>query len=171
MMRLRDNRGQWGFRFPKRKKVDASIRFWRKVQKSVRCWSWMAATDEDGYGSFTPYPHGPTLRAHRYAWEFSNGPIPPKLCVLHSCDNPACVNPDHLFLGTTTQNNADRDSKGRTARGESSGKNLLTVEMVRRIRALYRGRAFGPGRIASKLNLPYDAVRGVLDGRTWRHVV
>ena len=78
-----------------------------------KCWNWTGWTSSAGYGMI-----GNNYKdrgAHRYSWELSNGPISKGLCVLHKCDNPACINPDHLFLGTKGDNNRDRVKKGRDA--------------------------------------------------------
>jgi hypothetical protein len=96
-----------------------AIRFWSKVRITPECWLWTARHTRKGYGMFK---QGSLDRlAHRVAWEEVNGPIPPGLCVLHKCDNPPCVRPDHLFLGTQADNIADRDAKGRQARGDRNG--------------------------------------------------
>lgn len=97
-------------------------RFWDRVQKTKSCWNWMGCTTSSGYGmvqcrSISQQP----LLCHRVAWSITNGPIPGDLHVLHKCDNPSCVNPAHLFLGTQCDNNRDRDRKGRTASGDSNG--------------------------------------------------
>ena len=82
-------------------------RFWSKVNKTESCWLWMASTVWNGYGRFRV---GSTLqRAHRISWELYNGPIPDGLSILHSCDTPACVRPDHLFLGTQEDNPAGQE--------------------------------------------------------------
>jgi hypothetical protein len=88
-------------------------RFWIKVHKGDTgdCWLWGGYT-RDGYGKFLANRR---LRlAHRIAWELTHGPIPEGLCVCHSCDNPRCCNPVHLFLGSRGDNNRDRAQKGRT---------------------------------------------------------
>ena len=81
-------------------------RFWPKVQKSDGCWLWIAGGDsETGYGRIRAGGRGTTqLLAHRAAWELTNGPVPDGLWVLHHCDTPRCVRPDHLFLGDHADN-------------------------------------------------------------------
>jgi HNH endonuclease len=83
----------------------------RFIDKSDNCWEWTASTTKQGYGHLTFRYR--TLYAHRAMWECINGEIPDGLDVLHKCDNPPCVNPDHLFLGTHQDNMKDRDLKGR----------------------------------------------------------
>lgn len=116
-------------------------RFWEKVDKSPHpkgCWVWTACTTR-GYGTFrgSGKRMGGTRRmyiSHRFSWGINGGPIPDGLCVCHKCDNKLCVRPDHLFLGTRTDNANDRDMKGRTARGEKQGLSKLTEHQVREIK-------------------------------------
>jgi hypothetical protein len=107
----------------------AEDRFWAKVQKTDSCWVWTAATDSDGYGVFNAPGH---RAAHPFSYELHNGPIPEGLCVLHKCDNPPCVRPDHLFLGTKKDNAVDMAIKGRCRTTR------LTPEQVIAIRSRYR---------------------------------
>ncbi len=86
-------------------------RFFQKVSKTDNCWLWLANKDNDGYGRIKI--KGKTLLAHRVSWNIHFGQIPEEMNVLHRCDNPPCVNPLHLFLGTVLDNVRDRDSKGR----------------------------------------------------------
>lgn len=86
-------------------------RFWEKVDKSGECWIWIGARNPSGYGKIKS---GDTTKdSHRASWEINYGEIPEGMCVCHVCDNPPCVNPGHLFLGTYGDNMRDMYSKGR----------------------------------------------------------
>jgi len=98
--------------------------FWKKVDKTSHpnnCWIWIAAKDGRGYGFFTY--HGKQIRSHRVSWIFKYGDIPDNLHVLHHCDNPSCVNPDHLFLGTRKDNMQDmiRKKRNNPCPGDKNG--------------------------------------------------
>lgn len=94
-------------------------RFWSKVDKTGECWEWKAAKSEKGYGLFKF--QGKQWRAHRFSWFVEHGPIPPAAQVNHHCDNPACVNPAHLYLGSQLDNRRDAVKRKRTAKGKRSG--------------------------------------------------
>jgi len=110
-------------------------RFWPKIEKTNSCWNWMANKNNHGYGMVL---YGDRKRlAHRISWELHNGKIPKGLCVLHKCDNPACVNPDHLFLGTIRDNYEDMVKKGRHPPPSNQFRQIPKAE-VERIRELYQ---------------------------------
>lgn len=132
------------------RKPPLAERFWQKVEKSPEpdgCWEWTAARCSGGYGSFVRSHDRPAptvlIQAHRMAWELTYGPPPSDLDVLHKCDNRACVRPDHLFLGTHTDNMRDMVAKGRrnpkskAKSGEAHHFAKLTADDVRAIRARY----------------------------------
>lgn len=87
---------------PLRSQITLEQRFWSKIRKTPDCWVWTAATDSDGYGQVKV--DGRYRRAHRVAWEMTNGPIPDGMVIDHRCGNPSCVNPDHLRATTHSQN-------------------------------------------------------------------
>ena len=105
-------------------------RFWQKVRVEDGCWEWTASRHYKGYGWFRV---GDRMeKAHRVSYLLHHGPIPEGMSVLHKCDNPACVRPDHIFLGTQQENIADMVRKGRVSRGPGS---TLTDADVLAIRA------------------------------------
>lgn len=110
-----------------------AARFWSKVsvESANLCWTWRANKNEKGYGKFQGE------RAHRVAFKAVNGDIPDGMFVCHKCDNPGCVNPAHLFLGSAGDNNKDARDKGRSkyVSGEHHPNCKLTDEQVGEIRA------------------------------------
>jgi HNH endonuclease len=162
-------------------------RFWKKVRKTGTCWIWTASKRNKGYGAFSYTREGKLIqdRAHRFSWEIHHGPIPEGLCVLHNCpggDNPACVNPDHLYLGTKAMNNADTITKGRYnharkrgncgggyPRGEAHPAAILSEADVCSIRSARKaGESFGS--ISRRLSLSIGHVFRIVTGKAWSHV-
>ena len=107
-------------------------RFWEKVRKTETCWEWTSPLNYCGRGFIRIY--GKNMQAHRAAYILLKGEIPDGMCVLHTCDNPSCVNPDHLYLGTQKQNARDREKRGRHGKGWK----ILKPEQVKAIREEYR---------------------------------
>lgn len=128
--------------------MSAEARFWSKVEKTDGCWIWLGYPNRQGYG--TIQVDGVRVRAHRFSWSLLNGPIPDGLCVLHTCDNPSCVRPDHLFLGTNLDNIKDRMGKQRStgSPGETHPLARLTNEQVYEIRRVYGSGHIGMRKLA-----------------------
>lgn len=149
------------------------LRFWRYVDRKddSECWPWLASIrNKSGYGSFEAGGKRSVL-AHRMAWELSFGPIPASLCVCHTCDNPICVNPGHLFLGTKADNSADMISKGRAVnpRGSAHGNAIVNEADVVEIRSLVKiGMAQRP--VAKRFGISQLHVSRIVRRLVWAHV-
>ncbi len=126
---------------------------------------WMTGKYPNGYGHFCYI--GKTSSAHRASWLIHRGPIEPGLCVLHKCDNPGCVRPDHLFLGTNDDNVADRGAKNRTARGERHGSAKLTTENVAEIRAA-RAKNRSLPELAERFGVSKSLICQIAKGKVWK---
>jgi hypothetical protein len=138
-------------------------RFWNKVHRLTEpngCWVWLAAQDKQGYGKFKI--GGKDTRAHQYSWElFSGRHVPKGILVCHTCDHPYCVRPEHLFLGTCSENHLDRDMKGRGATAK------LTVDQVKEIRELHQN-GVTVKQLSNLYPVSYDAIREVVTRSSWR---
>lgn len=145
-------------------------RFWNKVKKTNTCWEWIATKSMvGGYGVINN--NKKAYRAHRVSYELAYGPIEDKsLFVCHKCDNPGCVRPDHLFLGTHEQNQQDKRDKGRQSRGEQMGLSKLTPDQVMFARNIYEREVITYTDIAYLLGVSYITIRSILLRKTWRHI-
>ena len=160
--------------------LDPKLRLARHydVNPDSQCWE-MRVASGGRYGSFVL--QGKRQLAHRASWVLHKGPIPDGLNVLHQCDNPRCVNPAHLFLGTHLDNMRDRDAKGRgvvpdttgikrapetVARGEDAGGAKLTEDQVRYV----KNSRVSARSIARDLGVSHWAIYDIRSGRTWAHV-
>ena len=135
----------------------------------TRCLIWTASTSGFGYGYFSGHKYSPG--AHRVAWAFEHGDIPDGMQVCHSCDNPSCVNHEHLFLGTQTENNRDRDAKGRCVNplGVAHGMAKITEADVVEIRKM-KADGFSNAYIARKFGLYESHARKIALRKYWKHV-
>lgn len=152
----------------------AIARFWSKVRKGDSCWEWTAGAFRGGYGCFhianKSRWRACSVKASRFAWAIENGRVPFGLLVRHTCDNPACVRPSHLIVGTQTDNMRDAVVRGRQSRGEGRPLAKMTDE---RVRALRERRAQGISfmQLAREFGISDWTVRGICGGRRWKHVV
>jgi hypothetical protein len=144
-------------------------RFWNFVDRSGDCWVWVSRVDDGGYATFSV--NGGNVRASRFMWELVNGSIPDGMFICHKCDNRTCVNPDHLFLGTPADNARDRDSKGRSRRGEKHNLAVLTEEQVKAIRDEYIPGEVGYGKLSRKYGVDKGTIAYVVKGKSWRHLL
>lgn len=133
------------------------------------CWLWSAGQTSDGYGSCQA--HRKTLLAHRVSWELFTG-SPPDGLVCHRCDVRACVNPEHLFVGTQVDNMADMARKGRADRkvGQRNGRAVLTDEQAWEIRFLLKTGLFNQRQIARSYGVADSSIARVAKSETFRHV-
>lgn len=150
-------------------------RFWANVDKTPAngCWVWTGSNNGQGYGTIGAMEIGRRhIRAHRLSYMWHRGEIPEGMVVCHKCDNPPCVNPEHLFLGTPADNMRDRNIKGRhwAQRGENHCRAILTEELVKKLRAEYVPGHGGGWRLARKYNLQGPTVMRVIKRETWKHI-
>lgn len=166
-------------------------RFWGKVDKEssaifyngTRCWEWIGAKNKSGYGHYWVRHKKTNWKSHRASWNIHYGEIPDNLLVCHHCDNPSCINPIHLFLGTSKDNALDRESKhrngskpGRRKRpetiqyGERSPNHKLTKKQVAEIRQLYKPlvRGWGHQSLANKYGVAKSTIAAVVRGKNWK---
>ena len=134
-------------------------------QVASGCHEWQSKRDKQGYGQFT-LGVGKHVRAHRYAWMIANGDIPAGILVLHKCDNTRCVNHEHLFVGSHSDNAKDMVAKGRHVKGERVHFARLTPDQVRAIRTATGMRKD----IAAQYGVSGETIRAVRCGLSWKHV-
>jgi hypothetical protein len=147
------------------KKKAIEQRFWQKVHKTDTCWNWIGCKTEKGYGQMRI---GRTIRAHRYSWVIHNGPIPNNMFVCHRCDNPSCVRPNHLFLGTAKDNTLDMISKHRQcgARGETHPFHKLTNEDIPKIRSS----SLSCNQLAMQYGVSSVLINSIKLRKRWTHI-
>lgn len=152
----------------------APARFWAKVSKSPGCWEWTGYLNNMGYGQLSL--NNRCTYAHRYSWILAHGEIAKGLCVLHRCDNPKCVRPDHLFLGTKKQNSEDMMKKGRWTRPfirRSVGEQVHSSKLKAIDIPVIRGRIQSGEPlqvIARSFGVSHGAIYHIAKGNTWSHV-
>lgn len=149
-------------------------RFWAKVYRGPEtdCWIWFGCRLATGYGKMAV--NGIEVGAHRLSWEIHFGEIPQGMHICHECDNPSCVNPDHIFPGTRGDNMADmaRKKRNRHSNGELKRfrKNGLCAGRVHGIRRLYAATKLTTHEIAKEFGIWPTAVNAIINGRSWGHL-
>ena len=167
-------------------------RFWGYVEKTETCWLWRGSRTPEGYGQFSlgGRHDRKRIQAHRWAYKQLKGPIPEHLFVCHRCDIPACVRPDHLFLGTQADNIRDMINKNRHGwvthpermahvlrvrknpiKGERVWTAKLTAEQVSEIRNRYSPRKITAKQLAAEYSVSYWNIYEILWGNTWKHLL
>jgi hypothetical protein len=167
------------------KHVGKRCDFWSKVDSSGgddACWEWLGTRGSSGYGEVRVNKR--LQKAHRRAWELTNGPIPEGKVVCHRCDNPGCCNPKHLFVGTHSDNMADMVAKGRQqrdgwkhwnplrkwAKGEASGSAKLTEAQVREIRRRFEAGGISKVQLGREYNVTDVLIGKIVNKQVWTHV-
>lgn len=147
-------------------------RFESKFDKGAvnECWIWKFGKDSDGYGNFWRLSVGDSVRAHRFSYESYVGPIPPGLVICHTCDNPSCVNPNHLFPGTSLENTVDAKLKGRMCKGSRCHSALLTEETALEAKS-YLSQGCRGADIAAFLGVSKSTIYKLKNGKSWKHVI
>ncbi len=145
-------------------------RLFRKTNKTETCWLYFGGRNKDGYGHMRI--NRKMKSVHRVSYELAYGEIPLGLSVLHHCDTPNCVRPDHLFLGTQDDNIKDCAAKQRTARlkGETNPRAILTADDVLKIRAEYKPKVMGYKRLADKFGVVLQTIHAIVSRATWKHI-
>lgn len=144
-------------------------RFWKRVIKTESCWIWVGPKSREGYGELSLL-NGELRGAHRLSWILHYGSLYSHQCVLHHCDNPACVNPIHLFIGSHHDNMLDAKSKGRMARGERSGRHKLKSNQVIEIRSLYSTGRYTHRSLAQQFGVRHCTVGVIIRLQSWKHL-
>ena len=168
---------EWPSRFERRRFCDkfharlfnrgslASELEYRSIpEPNTGCWLWMGPPDNGGYGSIRF--GGKLMKSHRASWTAFRGEIPTGMCVLHQCDNPSCINPEHLFLGTRADNIQDMIQKGRDRKiaGETHHKAKLSRTKV----AIIKDSPLSSSKLAAQYGVHKSTIRSIMAGKTWK---
>lgn len=141
-------------------------RFWKKVRKSDECWEWTGELSPYGYGfMWVAYKR---IGAHRISWLLHCGEIRDNLCVCHHCDNRICVRPDHLFLGTRSENSLDRFRKGRSASHEMHGRARLSEQDVAMLRQDYSTGTITQAELSKRYDVSKSLIWAIVRNKIWR---
>ncbi len=160
--------GRSSMRRPRFKNTAENVSRFFKRSDPDSCWEWFGYRHRQGYGRFGL--NGKFVLAHRHVYEQAFGKIPKGMSVCHSCDNPPCVNPNHLFLGTHQENMHDAATKRRFVHGAKSPLAKLTDEKVRLIRSLYMAGGISQRKIAKMFGVSSSGIARIISRKLWSHV-
>lgn len=166
-------RGEWGATSQEKLRRQATLPklFWKYVRKGPHCWAWVGDTAPRGYGRVWNRGGNPTrFAAHRLSYMLHYGDIPDGLCVLHACDNPNCVRPDHLHLGTNMDNSREAMSRGRLSRGTDRPAAKLTDAVVKAMRVSY-SEGLRVCDLARRYGVTWHTAERAIHGVHWGHVL
>jgi predicted DNA-binding protein (UPF0251 family) len=149
------------------------VRFWSKVKLTANpdvCWDWIRCLGKDGYGMFQI--NGRAIRAHRFSYLITNKKLPDGKLVCHTCDNPKCVNPNHLFLGSALDNVSDCIAKKRRTplKGDKSGRSKLKEDEVLSIFKTYNEGHVTQDELAQKYNVSSKTISKIITRTRWKHL-
>ena len=139
------------------------------VDKATGCWNWIASTAGKGYGQIKIPKTRKQIYAHRLSYLYHKGEIPDGMQVCHECDNPRCVNPEHLFLGTSEDNHQDMKSKDRHTKGERNNQHKLTEADVEKAFDLDDA-GMSSYKIAAELGIGQMTAWRIINGHRWEHI-
>jgi hypothetical protein len=159
-------------------------RFWKYVRKEDWHWRWTGPMKDKKYGYLRLWD-GREITAHRYSWLLHCGELSDGVNVLHRCDTPWCVNPDHLWAGSLVENNADRDKKGRTSKGEFHYSRRHPEKVARGervhsarlrpddVRIIRERHAAGESQtsLGARYGVTQSAIWAIINGKSWKHIV
>lgn len=148
---------------------EIKMRFMDNFTKTETCWIWNAAKHNFGHGRIQV--NGKNCYAHRISYEIFKGPIPNNMAVCHSCDNPSCVNPMHLWVGSPAENFRDMFLKKRNMRGSQAPWSKLTEQKVKELRELYRSGEYTMKELGEKYGVYDTTICAIIHRKKWKHVL
>lgn len=165
------NKGTKGLmKNPRKKNIEEDV--WKHIDKKGEddCWEWMGYKNQDGYGQMKI--NYKTCHVHRLVYKQTRGSIPNKICVLHTCDNPSCCNPKHLWLGNHDDNMRDKKEKGRgrTGRGEKHGSAKLTERDVLEIKEKYLTGKYSQVKLGEEYAVNRSTIYRIIYQKCWKYI-
>ena len=151
----------------KRMPLDERLRLHVEIDERTGCWLWQRSVDQGGYGKIGV--DGRTMKAHRVSYALFVGDIDEGMMILHSCDTPRCINPDHLSQGTHEENMREKVERGRAPRGEQHVAAKLTADDVAEIKRLRATGEWSQSRLARKFGISPTQVWRIAHGYKWAH--